>query len=117
MVIVTSSLHANDLEAAERTFRKFLVVSHTLLCAVAVAMWLGRESDFWHGNILWTLGSMSVAVSVIQTRFFNILKMANPNNRVVGRGLATTWRRVESVVNLYWILGFCFIALSRWLKW
>ena len=109
------------IEAAERKFRWFLALSLIVLGVIAFASMVGRESEFWRGNILWAWGSSLVAISVIQTRFVNIRKMANPRNvtiAVFGQpGFSKVWEVVETVVNLYWIVGFCFIVLSRWLNW
>lgn len=120
-MVYTPSVSTASITAAELRFRNFMIVSHLILFALAAALWIWRDSDFWDGNILWTCGSSLVAVSVIQNQFFNIKKIANPRNVTIGvlglPGFSKKWEVFETSMHLYWVVGFCFIAASRWFKW
>lgn len=115
------SVDAASIKPAERKFRWFFAISHIVFGMIVLATLVGRGSEFWRGNICWTWGSSLIAISVIQTRFYSIRKMANPQNRNIDVFRKSGFNRrlgvVETGVNLYWVGGFCLIALSRWLKW
>lgn len=106
-----------DVEAAESRFLRFSAIASLILVSLVTTLFVPKAHEFWAGNRLWGLGSYITFVSVLHIRFFDVRKVSSPDNRRVRDVDRTPWiRSLERVVNLAWIVGFAFIASSRWLQ-
>ncbi len=71
----------------------------------------------WSGGWVWSLGAYLVLSSVIHAKYFDIMKVSNPNNLLIDPYTLTKSRPlflIESIVRAAWILGFILTALERW---
>ena len=72
---------------------------------------------FWQKNILWSLGSALVCISVLHNRFFDIKKKVAPHNdRIEEISLSKRAKFLETMCVHAWLVGFAFLAVSRWVN-
>jgi len=105
-----------SVQKAEKRFLTFFVVATLLFIALIVLIVINKPINFWIQNKLWSIGSYLVGFSIVQIRFFNIKTNASPDNR---RFNSSDFNKkttlLEKGVKLFWIVGFGFIVVSRWI--
>jgi len=115
-------LSEQDLLNSVRRFKVFFATSCILLIIILTSMVL--FSCFWKGNIIWSLGSYIILVSVMTNRYFDIKKTANKRNQLIdlenikqsSRDIIKKWLTVEKLISFLWIVGTALVVTSRWIK-
>lgn len=114
----TAPVQKEKIRKAEKKFRTFLVLYWLIMGSAFLLAW--RLTAILDGNMFWTIGSSLVLFSVMHSRYFDIKKNANPDNNrfdsANGSGVNPVYRYLEKVTNNAWLIGFVFLALSRFLK-
>jgi hypothetical protein len=108
------------IRKAEQRFFWFVIIYWSL------AIFLPFVVDFfspaiselvWEHNILWNGGSILILFSVLHTRYFDIKKNCNPENRHFrGSDFNPYYHFGEKIALHSWTLGFVLMALSRWIQ-
>lgn len=77
-------------------------------------------SDFWDGKILWGVGSFITLFSVIELRYYNMIKRSNEENRGVAKEKFSDrmkfWLKVEEVIQYSWLIGALILIISKWIE-
>ena len=110
-------LNQTEIDKAQKRFYFFfgclVIILITIICLILI------YPMFWKGYLLWTFGSYCIGISVIHSRYFDVLKISNPMNLRVDSsngGKRNTFVIIsEKIIEFIWVLGFLLVAASRWL--
>lgn len=109
------SVAPEDVSRIERRFFWFFGCSSVILIGLLSGIVMDIPPAFWQKNILWSLGSAMVCISVSHNRFVDIKKKVAPHNeRIDAASLSVIAKILETVCVHAWMVGFALLAVSRW---
>ena len=112
-----------DLEKSLNKFQSFFYIS--TICILVMIGSIFILCKFWYGNILWGIGSAITIIAIIESKYFDIKKNGNPQNRRIvlenifqpeqDRKIFKRWLALEEIIQYSWILGAILLIISRWI--
>ena len=118
-IMVRSPVPSRNIRKAEKRFIQFFFGYWTFWLILFTTSYFFVDSfdSKITGNIFWCIGSLLVLFSVMHSRYFDIKKRSNPDNRMFSvnfnSDVLPIFKKFEKITNNAWLLGFVFLALSR----
>ena len=114
----TPPVNQADIDKAQARFWRLVAGAGFWFVGLGESWWL--YPVFWSGHKIWVSGATLIVLSVIHTKYFDIRRVSNPQNRLydsinAGR-VSALCQVVEGLVKAAWLVGFILMAISRWVQ-
>lgn len=104
----------NTIIKEEKKIATFLFLSTLLFIIILHSFGIDELTNFWKDQKIWIIGTLSVIISVLYIRFFNIKKNCNKLNIPLGDAKFNPfYGKCENFLNYLWIFGSILLIIER----